>query len=42
MNDVEIEADEEGLVDLTLRVATGQAGKGEIAEFFRRLARQAP
>ena len=38
MNGVEIEADEEGLVDLTLRVARGQAGKSEIAEFFRRLA----
>ena len=38
MNGVEIEADEEGLVDLTLRVACGQAGKEEIAAFFRRLA----
>jgi death-on-curing protein len=38
MNGVEIEADEEGLVALTLRVACGQAGKNEIAEFFRRLA----
>ena len=38
MNGVEIDADEEGLVDLTLRVATGSAGKQEIAEFFRRLA----
>ena len=36
MNGVEIEADEEGLVDLALRVASGQAGKQEIAEFFRR------
>lgn len=35
MNDVEIAADEQGLVDLTLSVATGQAGKSEIAEFFR-------
>jgi len=35
MNGVEIEADEEGLVDVTLRVATGQAGKQDIAEFFR-------
>lgn len=39
MNDVEIEADEEGLVDLTLAVARGEAGKSEIAEFFRRRAR---
>jgi len=38
MNGVEIEADEEGLVGLTLRVACAQAGKGEIAEFLRRLA----
>jgi len=36
MNDVEIEADEDGLVDVTLRVAQGQAGKPEIADFFRR------
>lgn len=35
LNGVEIEADEEGLVDLTFRVATGQADKHEIAEFFR-------
>ncbi|MFO7900168.1 MAG: type II toxin-antitoxin system death-on-curing family toxin [Planctomycetota bacterium] len=35
MNDVEIENDEEGLVDLTLSVATGQGGKAEIAAFFR-------
>jgi death-on-curing protein len=39
MNGVEIEADEEGLVDVTLRVAAGNAGKREIAEFFRGLAR---
>jgi death-on-curing protein len=38
MNDVEIEADEEGLVDLTLAVARGRIGKSEIAEFFRRRA----
>lgn len=35
MNDVQIEADEDGLVDLTLSVARGQSGKPEIAEFFR-------
>ena len=34
INDIEIDNDEEGLVDLTLSVATGQAGKAEIAEFF--------
>jgi len=38
LNGIEIEADEEGLVELTLRVASGQAGKHEVAEFFRRLA----
>ena len=38
MNDVEIEADEEGLVELTLVVARGEADKSEIADFFRRLA----
>src|SRR5688572_11110318 len=35
MNDVEIEADEDGLVDLTLAVARGELGKQEIAAFFR-------
>jgi death-on-curing protein len=35
MNDIEIDNDEDGLVELTLKVATGQAGKGEIASFFR-------
>lgn len=35
MNDVEIEADEDGLVDLTLAVARGEAGKFQIAAFFR-------
>ena len=38
MNDVEVEADEEGLVDLTLAVVRGEAGKKEIAEFFRKRA----
>jgi len=38
MNDVELEADEEGLVNLTLDVAQGKAGKQQIAEFFRRIA----
>ncbi len=37
LNSVEIEADEDALVDLTLRVASGQAGKPDIAAFFRRL-----
>ena len=35
MNDIQIDNDEEGLVELTLSVAMGQAGKAEIAEFFR-------
>ena len=35
MNNVEVEADEESLVDLTLAVVRGEAGKAEIAEFFR-------
>ena len=35
LNDIEIDNDEQGLVDLTLSVATGHAGKAEIAEFFR-------
>ncbi len=39
MNDVELQADEDALVELTLAVAKGEAGKGEIAEFFRRMAR---
>ncbi len=35
MNDIEIEADEDGLVELTLGVASGRIDKSEIAEFFR-------
>lgn len=35
MNGVEIEADEEGLVELTVSVADGKTGKQEIAAFFR-------
>ena len=35
MNDIEVGDDEQALVDLTLSVATGTAGKDEIAEFFR-------
>ena len=35
MNGVQIEADEDGLVNLTLSVARGESGKPEIAEFFR-------
>jgi len=39
MNDIELKADEDGLVDITLKVATGQAGKAEAAVFLRRMAR---
>ena len=35
INDIDIDNDEQGLVDLTLSVATGQTDKPEIAEFFR-------
>jgi len=35
IHDIEIEADEDGLVAITLRAARGEAGKAEIAEFFR-------
>ena len=35
MNGVEIEADEDGLVEVTMAVARGEAGKAEVAEFFR-------
>jgi death-on-curing protein len=38
VNDVVLDADEDGLVDITLAVATGQAGKSEIAKFFRSIA----
>ena len=38
INGVEIEADEDGLVKLTLAVAQGKAGKAQIAEFFRKTA----
>ena len=33
-----IHSDQVGLYDLTLSVATGQTGKREIAEFFRKYA----
>jgi len=38
INDVTIDADEDGVVDLTLAVAQGNMGKQEIAAFFRRIA----
>ena len=38
INDVTIDADEDGVVDLTLAVAQGNVGKQEIAAFFRKIA----
>lgn len=38
LNGVEIDAPKGSIHDLTMAVASGQAGKPEIAEFFRRLA----
>ncbi len=35
LNGIEIEAPKGSLYDLTMAVATGQAGKPDIAEFFR-------
>lgn len=35
INQVELDADEDGLVALTLAVAEGKAGKQQIADFFR-------
>ena len=38
LNDVELAADEAGLVGITLGVATGATKKAQVAEFFRSLA----
>jgi prophage maintenance system killer protein len=35
LNGIEIDAPKGSLYDLAMAVATGQAGKAEIAEFFR-------
>lgn len=35
MNDIEIEADEDGLVELTIATASGERDKTTIADFFR-------
>ena len=40
MNGILIEPDEDGLVDITLRVAEGTATKAEVTEFFRERADQ--
>jgi death-on-curing protein len=37
INDIELDADEDALVELTLNVAQGKTGKQEIAEFFRKI-----
>jgi len=42
MNDQEIEANEEGLVERTLSVPCGNAGQFELAEFFRSRAHPSP
>ena len=39
MNDIQIEADNDGLARLTIGVARGEVSKMEIAEFFRQRAR---
>ncbi len=39
MNGVSVEADEDGLVAITLRVATGEAGKSDVCAFLRSIAR---
>ena len=38
MNDVPLRADEEALVDITLRVASGKSGKSEVAAFLRTMS----
>lgn len=38
INDVMLRPDEEGLVEITMRVAKGEAGKKEVAAFFRSIA----
>lgn len=35
INDIQIDNDEPGLVDITLQVASGQSGKAQVAAFFR-------
>lgn len=35
LNGIEIEADQEGLVDITIAVASGRAQMPEVAAFFR-------
>lgn len=35
LNGIKVEADEDGIVEITLRTATGNAEKSDIAEFLR-------
>ena len=39
MNDIELNDDEYGLVEITMAVAQGRANKSDAASFFRRIAR---
>ncbi|MFI4910983.1 MAG: type II toxin-antitoxin system death-on-curing family toxin [Sedimentisphaeraceae bacterium JB056] len=38
INDIEIENDQDGLIELSLKVASGKAYKEQIADFFRKNA----
>ncbi len=38
INGVEIDADEDGLVEITMAVAQSEASKAQVAAFFRRIA----
>ncbi|RMF87941.1 MAG: type II toxin-antitoxin system death-on-curing family toxin [Planctomycetota bacterium] len=38
LNGIQLQADEEGLVEITLAVAEGRADKRQVADFFRRLS----
>ena len=40
MNNVSLNAEEKGLADITLRVASGQAGKDEVAAFLRAITQK--
>lgn len=39
MNGIDLTADEEGLIEITLAVAQGKADKKEVADFFRGISR---
>jgi death-on-curing protein len=40
LNDIEVEASEDALVDIVLAVAEGKADKASVAEFFRKHAHE--